>query len=85
MSVVPSHSAPAAITARVTGMALCPYPFPLTTAMIRERIRPRAIAMFLPIASGIVYGLGGRRSTDLGWDKPSVLVNGITAASLDRV
>ncbi len=81
MSVVPSHSAPAAIAARATVMAPCPYPSALTTAMIRERVRARAIAMFLPIASGIVCSVGGRRSTDLGWDMPSGLV---TAASLDR-
>jgi signal transduction histidine kinase len=40
-----------------------------------------AIAMFLPIASGIICSVGGRRSTDLGWGMPSVLV---IAASLDR-
>jgi hypothetical protein len=40
-----------------------------------------AIAMFLPIASGIVCRDGGRRSTDLVRNQPSVLV---TAASVDR-
>jgi hypothetical protein len=78
---MPSRSAPAAIAARATVMAQRPYPSALTTAMVRERVRARAIAMFLPIASGIVCGVDGRRSTDLGWDMPSVQV---TAASLDR-
>jgi hypothetical protein len=49
--------------------------------MVRERVRARAIGMFLPIASGIVCSVGVRRSTDLGSDMPRVLV---TAASLDR-
>jgi N-acetylglutamate synthase-like GNAT family acetyltransferase len=46
-----------------------------------QGIGARAIEMFLPIASGIIRSVGGRRSTDLGRDIPSVLV---TAASLDR-
>jgi hypothetical protein len=49
-------------------------PICLTTAMIRERVRARAIAMFAVTASGIVCSVGGRRSTGLGWVMPSVLV-----------
>jgi hypothetical protein len=49
--------------------------------MIRERVRARAIAMFLSIAAGIVCSEGGWRSTGKGWHLPIVLV---TAAFLDR-
>ena len=62
-------------------MAPCPYPSALITAMIRERVRARAIAMDLSIASGIVCREGGRRSTGLGWHMTIVQV---TAAFLDR-
>jgi hypothetical protein len=67
------HSAPAAIAARAT--VASPVPICFERAMIRKRVRARAIAMFLPIASGIVYSVGGKRLTDLGWDMPSVLVH----------
>ena len=52
MSVVPSHSAPAAIAARATVPAPCPYPSAFTTAMTRARVRVRAIATFRATASG---------------------------------
>lgn len=54
-------SAPAAIAARATVMVPCPYPSALTTAMVRERVRARAIAM---LSSPTARGPGRCRSLD---------------------
>jgi hypothetical protein len=70
MSVVPSHSAPAATAACATVRAPCPYPSALTTAMIRARVRARAIATFLATASGSVSKVGGWKSPRSRQDRP---------------